>query len=134
MDLVPECPPSTPPEPPEDVEHSPTTVASTESSCESFFDDSVVGEVVLAPGGVAKRNGKGLFIEFCCQENSALGRVCEALGIPYLLVTKDMLEMDEQALQLSLVETILFGDPSVSLTWLIIVNKRSACTLKPLGK
>lgn len=68
-------------------------MASSDSTPESSFDDSVIGEVVWAPGGVAKRANKGLFIEFCCKEGSALSKVAEALGMSYLGITKESLDV-----------------------------------------
>lgn len=95
-DLVPECPPASPNELHEqhrDDDYSPTSMASSDSTPESWFDDSVIGEVVWAPGGVAKRANKGLFIEFCCKEGSALSKVAEALGISYLGITKESFDV-----------------------------------------
>ena len=76
-----------------DDDYSPTSMASSDSTPESWFDDSVIGEVVWAPGGVAKRANKGLFIEFCCKEGSALSKVAEALGISYLGITKESFDV-----------------------------------------
>ena len=92
LDLIPECPPKTPSQHEEDTPVSPSH---SESSAESWFDESVIGEVVRAPGGVARRKGKGLLIEFCCQENSALSKVAEALDVSYLGITKESFNVED---------------------------------------
>ena len=102
LDLVPDCPLNESPEPEPSEPYSPTSPANTESSAESYFDETVIGEVVVVPGGIARRKGKGLLIEFCCQENSALSKVAEALDISYFGITKEScdIENDEHFLQL----------------------------------
>ena len=103
LDLVPECPPDEANEKEHSDGYSPTSPANSESSAESYFDETVIGEVVFrAPGGIAKRKEKGLLIEFCCQENSALSKVAESLDISYFGITKEScdVENDEQFHQL----------------------------------
>ena len=103
LDLVPECPPDEANEKEHSDGYSPTSPANSESSAESYFDETVIGEVVFrTPGGIAKRKEKGLLIEFCCQENSALSKVAESLDISYFGITKEScdVENDEQFHQL----------------------------------
>ena len=38
----------------------------------------------------------GLFVEFCCSDNSALKRVTEQLGIAYFGVTKSTVNLDDE--------------------------------------
>ena len=93
-DLVPECPPET-----ESEGYSlPTPIESEESEAESFWDETVIGEVVdsRVPGGVMKRESKGIFIEFCCKENSSLSKVCEAVGVTYVGITKDSFDIENE--------------------------------------
>ena len=97
LDLVPECPQP-------DGDYTPTSHASfvppsparSESSAESGFDETVLGEVVVAaPGGLTLRKGNVLLIEFCCQENSALCKVAKALDVSYLGITKESFNVED---------------------------------------
>ena len=77
--------------------YEPTLATSTKSSNESGIFDEELGEFMPVPGGVAihKRKQPGTIIEFCCEENSAMCRVCDLLGISYIGVTKASLNIDD---------------------------------------
>lgn len=72
---------------------APTTPA--QSSAESGFVDDVedLAEYAPMPGGIA-RTRIGMFIEFCCEANSACSRVANHLGIPYFGITKSTLDVE----------------------------------------
>ena len=55
-----------------------------------------LGELVSGMVGTTKRKEKlGLFVEFCCQDESACCRVARHLGIPYLGITKDSSNVED---------------------------------------
>ena len=99
-DDVPICPPETD----SDVPPTPTSLASTPES--GFLNEENVEEELaeLVPGGVGRaipglpsRQKHGLIIEFCCQENSAISRVANHLGVGYFGITKQSLDITDRA-------------------------------------
>ena len=99
-DDVPICPPETD----SDAPPTPTSLASTPES--GFLNEENVEEELaeLVPGGVGRaipglpsRQKHGLIIEFCCQENSAISRVANHLGVGYFGITKQSLDITDRA-------------------------------------
>ena len=84
----------------EGSEYTPSSPRVSEPDA-SLFDEQL-GEFLPVPGGVIKKVGKvkGTFIEFCCEENSSISRVADILGIAYLGITKESLNIqDDDAFQ-----------------------------------
>eukprot|EP00435_Cladocopium_sp_Y103_P071759 s497_g38.t1 len=95
-DLVPECPPN---KDDESEGYSPSLAPSDDesetSSPESYFDEDVIGEVVVrAPGGVVMRQSKNILIEFCCKEGSSMSKVAELVGVTYLGISKESFDVE----------------------------------------
>lgn len=68
-----------------------------EENVEEELAELVPGGVGRAIPGLPSRQKHGLIIEFCCQENSAISRVANHLGVGYFGITKQSLDITDRA-------------------------------------
>ena len=87
---VPECPPAGDSDLESTFSYSPSIAPEASAPLDEL------GELVSGMIGTTKRKEQlGLFVEFCCQDESACCRVARHLGVPYLGITKDSLNVED---------------------------------------